>query len=127
MTKEAIKKPENVDQYISRFSTETQKILEDIRTTIKKAAPEAEEIISYGMPGFSDRGRYLVYFAAYKKHIGLFPVPRQNEEFEKDFSSYKTSGKGTIQFPIDRPIPFDLITRIVKFRLKENSEKLRKK
>jgi uncharacterized protein YdhG (YjbR/CyaY superfamily) len=127
MTKEAIKKPENVDQYISRFSAETQKILEEIRTTIKKAAPEAEEIISYGMPGFADRGRYLVYFAAYKKHIGLYPVPRQNEEFMKDFSSYKTSGKGTIQFPIDRPIPFDLITRIVKFRLKENSEKLRKK
>ncbi len=127
MTKEAIKKPENVDQYISRFSAETQKILEEIRKVIKKAAPEAEEIISYGMPGFSDRGRYLVYFAAYKKHIGLYPVPRHNVEFEKDFSSYKTSGKGTIQFPVDRPIPFDLITRIVKFRLKENSEKLRNK
>jgi uncharacterized protein YdhG (YjbR/CyaY superfamily) len=127
MTKEAIKKPENIDQYISRFPAETQKILEDIRATIKKAAPEAEEIISYGMPGFSDRGRYLVYFAAYKKYIGLYPVPRQTEEFERDFSIYKTSGKGTIQFPIDRPIPFDLITRIVNFRLKENSEKLRKK
>ena len=116
-------KPNNIDEYIAGFPKDTQKILEQIRATIKKAAPDAEETISYAIPTFTLRGKYLVYFAAYKKHVGFYPVPGGNKEFEKDFSSYRTSGKGTIQFPLDKPIPLNLITKIVKFRVKENLER----
>jgi uncharacterized protein YdhG (YjbR/CyaY superfamily) len=120
-------KPNNIDGYIAGFPKDTQKILEQIRATIKKAAPDAEETISYAMPTFTLKGRYLVYFAAYKNHIGFYPVPAGNKAFEKDFSSYKTSGKGTVQFPLNKPMPLDLITKIVKFRVKENLEKAEKK
>ena len=116
-------KPNNIDDYISGFSKETQKILEQIRATIKKAVPVAEETISYGIPTFTVGGKYLVYFAAYKNHVGVYPVPGGTKEFEKDFSSYKTSGKGTIQFPLEKPMPLKLITKIVKFRVKENLKK----
>ena len=116
-------KPENIDEYIDRYPKETQTILEQIRATIKKAAPGTEETISYGIPAFTIGGKYLVYFAAYKNHIGLYPVPGATNDFEKDFSSYKTSGKGTIQFPLDKPMPLKLIIKIVKFRLKENLKK----
>lgn len=119
-------KPENIDQYIAGFPGYTQKLLEQIRATIKKAAPKAEETISYGIPSFNLAGHYLIYFAGYKKHVGVYPVPVGNREFDKDFSSYKTSGKGAIQFPLDGPIPLDLITRIVKFRMKVNLEKAKK-
>lgn len=119
-------KPEDIDGYITGFPKDTQKVLEQIRVTIKKAAPGAEEKISYGMPTFTLGGKYLVYFAAHKKHIGLYPVPGGNRSLVKDFSLYKTSGKGTIQFPLDRPMPLDLITKIVKFRIKENLEKAAK-
>ncbi len=119
-------KPNNIDDYIAGYPKETQIILETIRTTIKIAAPGAEETISYGIPTFTVGGKYLVYFAAYKNHIGLYPVPGGTKEFEKDFLSYKTSGKGTIQFPSDKPMPLKLITKIVKFRLKENLKKRNK-
>jgi len=123
----ATTKPGSIDDYIEAYPKDIQKRLKQIRSTIKKAVPEAEETISYGMPTFNLNGRYLVYFAAYKKHIGLYPVPSGNKEFEKDFSFYKTSGRGTIQFPLDKPMPLDLITKIVKFRIKENQRKAVKK
>ena len=113
--------PKNIDEYIAGFPTDLQKILEKVRTTIKKAAPDAEETISYQIPTFNLKGRYLIYFAAYKKHIGLYPAPRGVEKFKKELSRYE-GGKGTVRFPLDKPIPFSLISRIVKFRIKENQE-----
>jgi uncharacterized protein YdhG (YjbR/CyaY superfamily) len=94
--------------------------------TIRKAEPDAEETISYQIPTFTLKGKYLVYFAAYKKHIGLYPAPRGNEKFKKELSDYE-GGKGTVRFPLDKPIPFGLIKRIVKFRVKENLERARGK
>ena len=120
-----INKPTSVDEYISTFPKETQKILEEIRATIKRAAPEAEETISYAMPAYKQNG-VLVYFAGYKNHIGFYSLPSGNEAFQKELSVYK-SGKGSIQFPIDQPMPLDLISKIVKFRISENLEKLKKK
>jgi len=119
-------KPKDIDEYIAGFPKDTQKLLEQIRTTIRQAAPDTEEKISYGIPTFTLGGKYLVYFAAYKKHIGFYPVPG-NKAFDKDFSAYKTSGKGTIQFPLDKPLPHELITKIVKSRIKENLEIAEKK
>ena len=113
--------PRNIDEYIAGFPKDVQKILEKIRRTIRKAAPDAEETISYQMPTFTLRGN-LVYFAAYKKHIGLYPAPRGIEKFKKELSAYKGS-KGTVRFPLDEPIPFELISRIVKFRVKDNMER----
>jgi uncharacterized protein YdhG (YjbR/CyaY superfamily) len=115
--------PKNIDEYIAGFPEAVQEILQQIRATIKVAAPEAEETISYAIPAFTLNGRYLVYFAGYKKHIGLYPVPTGNPEFDTAFAPYKTSGKGTVQFPLDKPLPLSLITRIVKFRMKENADK----
>jgi uncharacterized protein YdhG (YjbR/CyaY superfamily) len=108
----------DIDEYIAGFPSDVQEILEKIRMTIRKAAPGVEEKISYQMPTFTLKGRYLVYFAAYKKHIGLYPAPRGGEEFKEELSGYE-GGKGTVRFPFDKPIPFDLIRRIVKFRVKE--------
>jgi len=119
--------PNNIDEYIAQFPKDTQNNLEQIRATIKKAAPDAEETISYAIPTFTVKGRYLVYFAEYKNHIGFYPVPTGNISFEKDFSSYKTSGKGTIQFPLNKPMPLNLITKIVKFRVKENLKRAKTK
>ena len=115
-------KPANINEYIAGFPKDTQKILRQIRATIKKAAPGAEETISYAIPTFKLNGRHLVYIAVYKNHIGLYPAPRENEAFKKELSVYK-GGKGTVQFPLDKPMPLNLITRIVKFRIKENLEK----
>lgn len=114
--------PKTIDEYIAGFPQDVQEILEKVRMTIREAAPDAEETISYQMPTFTLNGRYLIYFAAYKKHIGLYPVPRGAEEFKEELSAYK-GGKGTVRFPLDKPIPFDLISRIVKFRMKENLER----
>ena len=111
--------PKTIDEYIADFPDNVREILEKIRMTIRKAAPDAEETISYKMPTFSLKGHYLVYFAAYKNHIGFYPAPIGIAEFKKDLAVYQ-AGKGTLQFPLDKPIPFDLITRIVKFRVKEN-------
>jgi uncharacterized protein YdhG (YjbR/CyaY superfamily) len=111
--------PKDMDEYIAGFPDDVQEILEKVRMTIRKAAPEAEETISYKMPTFNLKGHYLVYFAAYKKHIGFYPAPVGSAEFNEELSAYQ-AGKGTLQFPLDKPIPFDLITKIVKFRIKEN-------
>ena len=118
-------KPKDIDEYIARFPLDIQEILEQIRVTIKKVVPEAEETISYGIPTFNLNGTYLIYFAAYKKHIGFYPVPVEIDQVDKGFASYKTSGKGTIQFPLNKPMPLNLITKLVKFKVKENIEKAR--
>ena len=112
----------NIDEYISGFPRDVQEILNELRGTIKKAAPDAEESISYDIPAFKIRGRVLIYFAGYKNHIGLYPAPRGKEAFKEELSLYK-GGKGTIQFPLSQPMPLQLVARIVKFRLKENEEK----
>ncbi len=119
-------KPKDIDEYIARFSLDIQKILEGIRVTIKKVVPEAEEAISYGIPTFNLNGTYLIYFTAYKKHIGFYPVPGAIDKVDKAFASYKTSGKGAIQFPLNKPMPLHLITKLVKCKVKENIEKVEK-
>jgi len=111
----------NVDDYIQRYPADVQPMLRKIRQTIRKTAPKAEEVISYQIPGYKQNGT-LIFFAAYKNHIAVYPAPRGNEAFKKELAAYK-GGKGTVQFPIDQPIPYDLITRITKFRLKENEER----
>lgn len=110
-----------IDEYIAGFPLETQKYLEEIRTTIKKIVPEATEVISYQMPAFKYYG-ILVYFAAYKNHIGFYPGASGIEAFKKELSGYKWA-KGSVQFPLDHDLPLDLITKIVKFKAKENLEK----
>jgi uncharacterized protein YdhG (YjbR/CyaY superfamily) len=119
-------RPNNIDEYIARFPLDIQKILEQIRETIRKVVPEAEETISYGIPTFNLNGTYLIYFAAHKNHIGLYPVPAAIEQVDKDFASYKTSGKGTVQFPLNKPIPLNLIAKLVKFKVKESVENVKK-
>lgn len=114
--------PKSIDEYISWFPAETQKILQKMRATISKAAPKAEEGISYGIPVFKIKGKYVVYMAGFKNHVSVYPAPRGKEPFKTELAVYK-GGKGTVQFPLDKPIPHDLITRIVKFRMKENEEK----
>jgi uncharacterized protein YdhG (YjbR/CyaY superfamily) len=113
--------PENIDEYIAGFPNDIQKILQKIRMTIKKAAPEAQETIKYLMPTFTLKGN-LVHFAAFKNHIGFYPAPMGIEEFKEELSTY-ASGKGSVQFPLDQPIPFDLISKIVRFRVAKNLEK----
>jgi uncharacterized protein YdhG (YjbR/CyaY superfamily) len=114
-------KPENFDEYIVAFPAETQKRLEQIRATIRKVAPQAEEVISYGMPSFRLNGR-LLYFAAFRNHIGFYPMASGVEEFKLSLSGYKWA-KGSIQFPLSKPLPLDLISDIVKFRVHENLAK----
>jgi uncharacterized protein YdhG (YjbR/CyaY superfamily) len=114
-------KPKNIDEYIASFSPEVQAILEKIRLTIKNAAPDAQETISYNIPMFRLHGA-LVYFAAFKKHIGFYPPVRGDAKLEKAISTY-AGEKGNLQFPLDRPIPYGLIQRIVKLRVKQNSAK----
>lgn len=122
---EQVTKPENIDQYISGFPEEIQVILEEIRTTIQNAAPKAIEKISYAMPSFYLNGN-LVYFAAFKNHIGFYPTSSGIEAFQDEISHYKNS-KGAVQFPINQKIPLALITKIVKFRVKENELKIKTK
>lgn len=114
-----------VDEYIADFPKEIQIILQQIRETIKTAAPEAQEKISYAMPTFYLEGN-LVHFAAFKNHIGFYPVPSGIEAFKNKLSGYK-GAKGSVQFPLDQPMPLDLISEIVKFRVKENLEKASRK
>ena len=111
-------KPRNVDEYISGFPEATREILEQVRTTILTAAPEAEETISYAMPTYKLKGN-LIHFAAYKNHIGLYPTPNGIDGFKEELSRYK-GAKGSVQFPIDQPMPLELIGRITKFRVAEN-------
>jgi len=116
----------SVDEYIGTFPKETQKILEELRATIKAAAPEAEEKISYQIPTFTLNGKYLIYFAGWKNHISLYPIPSGSEAFNKEVSQY-AAGKGTLKFPIDKPLPLKLITKIVKSRVAENLKRTEKK
>jgi len=110
-----------IDAYIAGFPENVQQILEKIRTTIQKAAPNAEETINYGIPTFTLKGN-LVHFAGFKKHIGFYPTPTGIEKFKKELSVYE-GAKGSVQFPVDKPIPYGLISKIVKFRVKENLER----
>jgi uncharacterized protein YdhG (YjbR/CyaY superfamily) len=112
---------ETTDAYIATFPKDVQEILEKLRRVIKESAPRAEEAIRYGIPTFRLNGN-LVHFAAYKNHVGFYPTSSPIPVFKKELSSYK-QGRGTIQFPIDKPIPFGLVKKIVKFRVKENSKK----
>lgn len=112
---------ESIDEYISTFPQEIQEILNNLRKVIKEAAPDAVEKISYQMPAFALHG-ILVYFAAFKNHIGFYPTASGIDAFKHELSEYKWS-KGAIQFPIKKPLPYELVSRIVKFRVLENIEK----
>jgi uncharacterized protein YdhG (YjbR/CyaY superfamily) len=110
--------PKDIDAYIASYPKDIQEILEKVRMTIRENAPGADEKISYGIPTFYLNGN-LVHFAAYKRHIGFYPTSSGIEKFKKELSVYK-GAKGSVQFPLDKPIPYDLISEIVRFRVKEN-------
>jgi uncharacterized protein YdhG (YjbR/CyaY superfamily) len=118
-------KHENIDLYIEAFPENVREILQKLRELIKNTAPNTEESISYGMPAFKQNGKPLVYFGGYKNHIGFYALPSGNEAFQKQISSYKT-GKGSIQFPLEKEMPWKLIEAIVTFRLKEIDHKPKK-
>ena len=113
--------PKDIDEYIANFPEDIQGILEQLRAAIREAAPEAEETISYQIPTFTLKGN-LVHFAAYKKHIGFYPASSGIEKFKNELSAYE-GAKGSVKFPLDKPIPFDLISEIVTFRVKDNLER----
>jgi len=115
----------NIDEYIATFPMDIQKKMQELRAVIKSSAPDAVEKISYQMPTFYLNGN-LIHFAAYKNHIGLYPTPNGIEAFSDELSKYK-GGKGSKQFPLNEPLPLDLISRIVKFRVAENQKKTSKK
>ena len=114
--------PKNIDEYIAAFAPEVRSILNKIRLTIRQAAPQAEEKISYKMPAFTLDGD-LIYFAAFKKHIGIFPPVRGDESLSKELSRFRGE-KGNLKFPLDQPIPYALIRRVVRFRVKEHRKSL---
>ncbi|MBL7851607.1 MAG: DUF1801 domain-containing protein [Cyclobacteriaceae bacterium] len=116
--------PATVTEYLATFPPATRTLLRQLRSIIKNAAPKAEEKISYGMPGYTYRGM-LVYFAGYAQHIGFYPGPKAISHFQDRLTKYKTS-KGTVQFPLDAPLPASLIRSIVRWRMKENEIKARK-
>jgi uncharacterized protein YdhG (YjbR/CyaY superfamily) len=111
----------SIDDYIAGYPPEVQEILQKVRETIREAAPEAEEAIKYRIPTFTLKGN-LVHFGAFKKHIGFYPTSTGIEKFQDELSAYESS-RGAVQFPLDKPIPLDLVTEIVKFRVKENLER----
>lgn len=111
----------SVDEYIKSFSSKTQILLKQLRKTIKSAAPKADEMISYGIAGYKYHGM-LIYFAGFTNHVSVYPAPRTAPEFKKELAAYK-GGKGTVQFPLDKPLPLDLVKRIVKYRVQQNEEK----
>lgn len=111
-----------VDEYIAAQSAEAQPILMKIRSIIKESSPDAVESISYGIPGYKLRGKPLIYFAAFKHHIGLYATPSGHEYFANEFSVYK-QGKGSVQFPLNQPVPYDLIRRVVEYKVRENQVK----
>ena len=115
----------DIDEYIAGFPAQVQEILQQIRQTIHAAAPEAQETINYAIPTFTLKGN-LVHFAAFEKHIGFYPTPSGIERFKEELSPYE-SAKGSVQFPLDRPIPYDLISTIVKFRVQENLQRAQAK
>ena len=114
-------KQSSIEGYKKKYPKNIQRILNDFKQVITKLAPTAQETISYGIPTFDLNGKHLVHFAAFKKHIGFFPTPSSISVFKKELSGYKTS-KGTVQFPLDEPVPFDLVKKIVRFRIKEVEE-----
>lgn len=111
-----------VDEYIQMFSGDVQAILEKVRATVKATAPDAVEGIVYGMPAYKLNGKPLVYFAAFKSHIGFYATPSGHAKFKDQLAVYK-QGKGSVQFPLNKPIPYELIRQIVAFRVKENTAK----
>jgi len=111
-----------VDNYIAGFPNAVQEILEAIRMRIRKAAPDAKETVKYGIPTFILQGKNLVHFGAWKEHVGFYPTPTGIEKFKKELSGYE-GAKGSVKFPLDKPIPFALITRIVKFRVGEHLDR----
>ena len=113
---------QTIDEYIKTFPEDVQIILEKIRQTIRKAAPEAVETISYGIPTFKLNGRGLVYFGAWKNHIGFYPTPSGIEAFKKELAPFKQE-KGYVQFPLDKPISYDLVKKIVRYRVTEILER----
>ena len=117
--------PKNIDEYIAGFPIEVQQIMQKIRATIHEAAPGAEETISYQIPTFTLHGN-LVHFAAYKRHIGFYPTSSGIEKFKKEIAAYKWA-KGSVQFPLDQPIPYELISRITAFRVAENTARAESK
>jgi uncharacterized protein YdhG (YjbR/CyaY superfamily) len=117
--------PQTIDEYIAGFPPEVQEILQKIRLTIHEAAPDAQETISYQLATFTLKGN-LVHFGAFKKHIGFYPTPSGTEQFRDELAGYQ-SAKGSIRFPLDQPIPYDLISRMTKFRVAENLVKAQKK
>lgn len=119
-------KPGNIDEYIAGFPEDVQQILQQVRATIKKAAPDAEETISYAIPTFRLKKTNLVHFAAFKNHIGFYPAPTGMEAFKEELAIYK-AGKGSVQFPLGKSMPLHLITSIVEFRMKENPERTKAK
>lgn len=116
---------QSIDSYIQTFPKDVQSLLQQLRITIRKAAPLAEETINYQMPTFNLNGN-LVHFAAYKNHIGFYPAPSALKKYQKEISKYKHS-KGAVQFPLDKPLPISLINKMVRFRVKENMQKSLKK
>ncbi|MCI0603535.1 DUF1801 domain-containing protein [bacterium] len=117
--------PSNIDEYIAGFPHDVQEILEKVRLTIRKAAPDAEEAIKYGIPTLTLKGN-LLSFAAYKRHIGVYPAPSGDAKFRKELSVYRAA-KSTVRFPLDKPIPFGLLTKLVKFRVKEHLARVKAK
>lgn len=117
---------QTIDVFISTYPSEIQTILQKIRATIHRSAPGAEEVMAYGIPTFKLNGRNLVHFSAFKEHIGFYPTPTGIEAFKKELSAYE-GAKGSVKFPLGKPIPYALITRIVKFRVKEELEKAKGK
>lgn len=117
-------KSAEIDQYIADFPEKTQKLLQQLRSTILKAAPEAQEVISYKMPAYKYHGM-LVYFAGYENHIGFYPTPAGISAFKEELAGYKMA-KGSVQFPTDMPLPLQLITKMVEFRVKGNLERLKR-
>jgi len=111
-----------IDEYIAEFPADTQRVLGELRALIHELAPDATETISYAIPTFDLGGKHLVHFAGYEKHVGLYPAPSGMEAFKEDLKAYKT-GKGSVQFPLDEPLPVELVRRIVEFRLGETAKR----
>jgi len=116
----------SIDEYIASFPEDVQIIMEELRATIKAAAPEAGEKISYGIPTFTLNGKYLIYFAGWKNHISIYPIPTGSEAFNTEVSQY-VGGKGTLKFPLDKPLPMKMITKIVKLKVADNLKRADKK
>lgn len=115
-------KPDTIDKYIAAFAPDVQVLLEKVRAAIKQSAPETVEAISYNMPTFKLYGKNLVHFAAFKNHIGFFATPTGHPGFEKELSIYK-QGKGSVQFPLNEPLPLELIKRMIEYRVNEMTAK----